>query len=92
MLYYSVLKSVLKSDTNRVVLILFFLPIQNTKTSGRRVRIHVTHESKPDLAIDYIEYLLTNPVNCGFLLSVPKNRLKKLLKILGTAKVVFSLS
>ncbi|XP_030120140.4 condensin-2 complex subunit G2 [Taeniopygia guttata] len=61
-------------------------PTKNTKTSGRRVRIHVTHESKPDLAIDYIEYLLTNPVNCGFLLSVPKNRLKKLLKILGTAK------
>ncbi|NWT68897.1 CNDG2 protein, partial [Prunella himalayana] len=61
-------------------------PTKNTKTSGRRVRIHVTHESKPDLAIDYIEYLLTHPVNCGCLLSVPKNKLQKLLKILGAAK------
>ncbi|NWR15360.1 CNDG2 protein, partial [Emberiza fucata] len=61
-------------------------PTKNTKTSGRRVRIHVTHESKPDLAIDYIEYLLTHPVNCGCLLSVPKNKLKKLLKILGASK------
>ncbi|NWX64614.1 CNDG2 protein, partial [Promerops cafer] len=63
-------------------------PTQDTKTSGRRVRIHVTHESKPDLAIDYIEYLLTHPVNCGCLLSVPKKKLKKLLKILGSAKRV----
>lgn len=92
MLYFSALKSVLKSGTNRVVLVLCFLPTQNTKTSGRRVRIHVTHESKPDLAIDYIEYLLTHPVNCGCLLSVPKNKLKKLLKILGAAKVVFFFS
>ncbi|NXR74238.1 CNDG2 protein, partial [Pycnonotus jocosus] len=61
-------------------------PTKNTKTSQRRVRIHVTHESKPDLAVDYIEYLLTHPVNRGCLLSVPKNKLKKLLKILGAAK------
>ncbi|NWX25657.1 CNDG2 protein, partial [Notiomystis cincta] len=63
-------------------------PAKNTKTSERRVRIHVTHESKPDLAIDYIEYLLTHPVNRGCLLSVPKKNLKKLLKILGAAKRV----
>ncbi|NXD00984.1 CNDG2 protein, partial [Certhia familiaris] len=63
-------------------------PTKNTKTSERRVRIHVTHESKPDLAIDYIEYLLTHPVNRGCLLSVPKKKLKKLLKILGDAKRV----
>ncbi|XP_037985789.1 condensin-2 complex subunit G2 [Motacilla alba alba] len=63
-------------------------PTKNTKTSGRRVRIEVTHQSKPDLAIDYIEYLLTHPVNCGCLLSVPKNKLKKLLKTLGAAKSV----
>ncbi|NXV02076.1 CNDG2 protein, partial [Cettia cetti] len=61
-------------------------PTKNTKTSKRRVRIHVTHESKPDLAVDYVEYLLTHPVNRGCLLSVPKNKLKKLLKVLGTAK------
>ncbi|NXA97790.1 CNDG2 protein, partial [Melanocharis versteri] len=63
-------------------------PTKNTKTSARRVRIHVTHESKPDLAIDYIECLLTHPVNRGCLLSVPKKKLKKLLKILGAAKKV----
>ncbi|NWT51898.1 CNDG2 protein, partial [Erythrocercus mccallii] len=61
-------------------------PTKSTKTSKRRVRIHVTHESKPDLAVDYIEYLLTHPGNRGCLLSVPKNKLKKLLKILGDAK------
>ncbi|NWR52662.1 CNDG2 protein, partial [Regulus satrapa] len=63
-------------------------PKKSTKTSKRRVRIHVTHESKPDLAIDYIEYLLTHPVNRGCLLSVPIKKLKKLLKILGAAKRV----
>ncbi|NWU64023.1 CNDG2 protein, partial [Pterocles burchelli] len=63
-------------------------PQKNIKTSERRVRIHVTHESKPELAIDYIEYLLTHPVNRGCLLSVPKKKLKKLLKILSAAKEV----
>ncbi|XP_009816028.2 condensin-2 complex subunit G2 [Gavia stellata] len=64
------------------------IPRKSIKTSERRVRIHVTHESKPELAIDYIEYLLTHPVNRGCLLSVPKKKLKKLLKILSAAKVV----
>ncbi|KAM6277070.1 condensin-2 complex subunit G2 [Spheniscus humboldti] len=63
-------------------------PRKSIKTSERRVRIHVTHESKPELAIDYIEYLLTHPVNRGCLLSVPKKKLQKLLKILGAAKEV----
>ncbi|KAF1639009.1 Condensin-2 complex subunit G2, partial [Eudyptes filholi] len=63
-------------------------PRKSIKTSERRVRIHVTHESKPELAIDYIEYLLTHPVNRGYLLSVPKKKLQKLLKILGAAKEV----
>ncbi|KAM6410264.1 condensin-2 complex subunit G2 [Pluvialis apricaria] len=61
---------------------------KNIKTTGRRVRINVTHESKPALAVDYIEYLLTHPVNRGCLLSVPKKKLKKLLKILSAAKEV----
>ncbi|NWV23802.1 CNDG2 protein, partial [Origma solitaria] len=63
-------------------------PTKNIKRSGRRVRIHVTHESKPGLAVNYIEYLLTHPVNRGCLLSVPKKKLKNLLKILGAAKKV----
>ncbi|NXA16942.1 CNDG2 protein, partial [Ibidorhyncha struthersii] len=61
---------------------------KSIKTTKRRVRINVTHESKPELAIDYIEYLLTHPVNRGCLLSVPKKKLKKLLKILSAAKEV----
>ncbi|NXJ98651.1 CNDG2 protein, partial [Corythaixoides concolor] len=63
-------------------------PRKIIKTSERRVRIHVTHESKPELALDYIEYLLTHPVNRDCLLSVPKKKLKKLLKILSSAKEV----
>uniref|UniRef100_G1N0U7 Non-SMC condensin II complex subunit G2 n=1 Tax=Meleagris gallopavo TaxID=9103 RepID=G1N0U7_MELGA len=55
----------------------------NVKTSERRVRIHVTQESKPELALDYIEYLLTHPVNRGCLLSVPKKKLNHLLKVLS---------
>ncbi|NXN84882.1 CNDG2 protein, partial [Bombycilla garrulus] len=63
-------------------------PRKSTKTSKRRVRIHVTHQSKPDLAVDYIEYLLTHAVNRGCLLSVSKKKLKKLLKTLSAAKGV----
>ncbi|XP_032913613.1 condensin-2 complex subunit G2 [Catharus ustulatus] len=63
-------------------------PTKNTRTSKHRVHIQITHESKPDLAIDYIEYLLTHPVNRGCLLSVHKKKLKKLLKILSAAKRV----
>ncbi|XP_032865632.2 condensin-2 complex subunit G2 isoform X2 [Tyto alba] len=63
-------------------------PRKSVQTSKRRVRICVTHESKPELAIDYIEYLLTHPVNRDCLLSVPEKKLKKLLKILSDAKEV----
>ncbi|XP_054049064.1 condensin-2 complex subunit G2 isoform X2 [Rissa tridactyla] len=63
-------------------------PRKSIKTTERRVRLHVTQESKPELAIDYIEYLLTHPFNRGCLLSVPKKKLMKLLKILGAAKEV----
>ncbi|NWX20327.1 CNDG2 protein, partial [Aegotheles bennettii] len=61
-------------------------PKKSIQTSERRVRIHVTHELKPDLSLDYIEYLLTHPVNRDCLLSLPKKKLKKLMKILSTAK------
>uniref|UniRef100_A0A6G1R1D3 Non-SMC condensin II complex subunit G2 n=1 Tax=Hypotaenidia okinawae TaxID=2861861 RepID=A0A6G1R1D3_9GRUI len=63
-------------------------PRKSIKTSERRVRIQVTHESKPELAVDYIEYLLSHPGNRDCLLSVPKKKLKKLLKILSAAKEV----
>uniref|UniRef100_A0A669P2F4 Non-SMC condensin II complex subunit G2 n=1 Tax=Phasianus colchicus TaxID=9054 RepID=A0A669P2F4_PHACC len=52
-------------------------------TPRKVLRIHVTHESKPELALDYIEYLLTHPVNRGCLLSVPKKKLNHLLKVLS---------
>ncbi|NXN58759.1 CNDG2 protein, partial [Rynchops niger] len=63
-------------------------PRKSIKTTERRVRLHVTQESKPELAIDYIDYLLTHPFNRDCLLSVPKKKLNKLLKILGAAKEV----
>ncbi|NWV00977.1 CNDG2 protein, partial [Upupa epops] len=63
-------------------------PRKSVKTSRQRVRIHVTHESKPELAADYIEYLMTHPVNRDCLLSVPKKKLKRLLKILSASKEV----
>ncbi|OXB53397.1 hypothetical protein ASZ78_013371, partial [Callipepla squamata] len=63
-------------------------PRKNVKTSERRVRIHVTHESKPGLALDYIEYLLTHPVNRGCLLSAPKKKLNHLLKTLSASKEI----
>ncbi|NXN07189.1 CNDG2 protein, partial [Indicator maculatus] len=63
-------------------------PKKSANTSERRVRIQVPQESKPELAADYIEYLLTHPVNCDCLLSVPKKKLRKLLKILGSSKEV----
>ncbi|NWR93219.1 CNDG2 protein, partial [Furnarius figulus] len=63
-------------------------PRKNVKASGRRVHIHVAQESKPELALDYIEYLLTHPVNRDCLLSVHKKKLKKLLQILSAAKGV----
>ncbi|XP_068790390.1 condensin-2 complex subunit G2 [Struthio camelus] len=63
-------------------------PRKSIKTSERRVRIHVTHGSKPELALDYIEYLLTHPVNRDCLLSVPKKKLNQLLRLLSAAKEV----
>ncbi|OXB80273.1 UNVERIFIED_CONTAM: hypothetical protein H355_013671, partial [Colinus virginianus] len=63
-------------------------PRKNVKTSERRVRIHVTHESKPGLALDYIEYLLTHPVNRACLLSAPKKKLNHLLKTLSASKEI----
>ncbi|NXC42689.1 CNDG2 protein, partial [Penelope pileata] len=65
-------------------------PKKNVKLSERRVRIHVTQESKPELALDYIEYLLTHPVNRGCLLSAPKKKLNHLMKVLSAAKEALS--
>ncbi|XP_020635366.3 condensin-2 complex subunit G2 isoform X1 [Pogona vitticeps] len=59
---------------------------ESNKVSKQRVRIQETHESKPELALDYVEYLLTHYMNRDCLLSLPKEKLNYLLKVLGTAK------
>ncbi|XP_066483949.1 condensin-2 complex subunit G2 [Tiliqua scincoides] len=56
--------------------------------SERRVRIQETHESKPELALDYIEYLMTHNMNRDCLLSLPKETLNQLLKVLEVGKDV----
>ncbi|XP_074842395.1 condensin-2 complex subunit G2 [Carettochelys insculpta] len=63
-------------------------PRKSNTASERRVRIQVTSESKPELALDYIEYLLTHSMNRDCLLSVPKKKLNQLLKVLGAAKEI----
>ncbi|XP_039381772.1 condensin-2 complex subunit G2 [Mauremys reevesii] len=61
-------------------------PRKSNIASERRVRIQVTYQSKPELALDYLEYLLTHSMNRDCLLSVPKKKLNQLLKVLGAAK------
>uniref|UniRef100_A0A803T420 Non-SMC condensin II complex subunit G2 n=1 Tax=Anolis carolinensis TaxID=28377 RepID=A0A803T420_ANOCA len=60
----------------------------NGEGSERRVRIQETHESKPELALDYTEYLLTHYMNWNCLLSLPKEKLNQLLEVLEAAKDV----
>ncbi|XP_034615905.1 condensin-2 complex subunit G2 isoform X2 [Trachemys scripta elegans] len=63
-------------------------PRKSNTASERRVRIQVTYQSKPELALDYLEYLLTHSMNRDCLLSVPKKKLNQLLKVLGAAKEI----
>ncbi|XP_053122187.1 condensin-2 complex subunit G2 [Hemicordylus capensis] len=58
------------------------------RTSERRVRIQEMHESKPELALDYVEYLLMHSMNRDCLLSLSKEKLNQLLKVLEAAKDV----
>ncbi|KAM9308200.1 condensin-2 complex subunit G2 [Gastrophryne carolinensis] len=58
------------------------------KNSGRQVRIQDTMECKPDLAIDYVEYIMTHNMNRDCLLSAQTNKLNNLLKQLGLVKEV----
>ncbi|KAJ7322173.1 hypothetical protein JRQ81_018460 [Phrynocephalus forsythii] len=59
---------------------------ENNRASKQRVRIQETHESKPELALDYTEYLLTHYMNRESLLSLSKEKLNHLLKVLETSK------
>lgn len=65
---------------------LFF---QSNSASKRKVQIRDTRPVKPELALVYIEYLLTHPKNRECLLSAPRKKLNHLLKALETSKVTF---
>ncbi|XP_075127654.1 condensin-2 complex subunit G2 [Leptodactylus fuscus] len=56
--------------------------------SGRQVRIQDTMESKPELALDYMDYIMTHTMNRECLLSVQTKKLNSLLKVLGLVKEV----
>nr|DBA25095.1 TPA: hypothetical protein GDO54_012665 [Pyxicephalus adspersus] len=58
------------------------------KDSARKVRIQDTMECKPDLALKYIEYLLTQNMNRDCLLASQTNKLNNLFKQLGLVKEV----
>ena len=55
--------------------------------SKRKVEINDTCSVKPELALLYMEYLLTHPKNRECLLSVPQKKLYQLLKALEGSKV-----
>ncbi|XP_042556945.1 condensin-2 complex subunit G2 [Dipodomys spectabilis] len=59
---------------------------KSNMASKRKVQIHDTRPVKPDLALVYMEYLLTHPKNRECLLSAPRKKLNHLLKALETSK------
>uniref|UniRef100_A0ABI7VUC3 Non-SMC condensin II complex subunit G2 n=1 Tax=Felis catus TaxID=9685 RepID=A0ABI7VUC3_FELCA len=59
---------------------------KSNSASKRKVQIHDTRPVKPDLALVYIEYLLTHPKNRQCLLSAPRKKLNHLLKALEMSK------
>uniref|UniRef100_A0A2K6KWN3 Non-SMC condensin II complex subunit G2 n=1 Tax=Rhinopithecus bieti TaxID=61621 RepID=A0A2K6KWN3_RHIBE len=59
---------------------------KSNTASKRRVQIHDTRPVKPELALVYIEYLLTHPKNRECLLFAPRKKLNHLLKALETSK------
>uniref|UniRef100_A0A286XNQ2 Condensin-2 complex subunit G2 n=1 Tax=Cavia porcellus TaxID=10141 RepID=A0A286XNQ2_CAVPO len=52
----------------------------------RKVQIQDTRPVKPELALVYMEYLLTHPKNRECLLSAPQRKLRQLLKALEVSK------
>ncbi|XP_054989833.1 condensin-2 complex subunit G2 isoform X1 [Sorex araneus] len=62
-------------------------PSKSSSASKRKVQVHDPHPAKPELALVYIEYLLTHPKNRECLLSAPRKKLNQLLKALGASKV-----
>ncbi|KAG8430869.1 hypothetical protein GDO86_019838 [Hymenochirus boettgeri] len=64
---------------------------RSRKDSTRQVRIQDTRESKPSLALYYIEYIMTHTMNRDCLLSLQTKKLNHLLKVLGLVKEVLLL-
>uniref|UniRef100_A0A452QMF3 Condensin-2 complex subunit G2 n=1 Tax=Ursus americanus TaxID=9643 RepID=A0A452QMF3_URSAM len=59
---------------------------KSNSASKRKVQIHDPRPVKPELALVYIEYLLTHPKNRQCLLSAPQKKLNHLLKALEMSK------
>ncbi|XP_047468058.1 condensin-2 complex subunit G2 [Mugil cephalus] len=65
------------------------LPKQGDKaTGGRKVRIHETMDAKPDLALTYLEYLLSHAWTREKVLALGQNPLKLLHTVLGNWRSV----
>ncbi|XP_045444967.1 condensin-2 complex subunit G2 isoform X2 [Pipistrellus kuhlii] len=60
---------------------------KTNSASKRKVQIHDPRPLKPELALVYIEYLLTHPKNRECLLSAPRKKLSHLLRALGMSKM-----
>ncbi|XP_062956346.1 condensin-2 complex subunit G2 [Cynocephalus volans] len=68
-----------------------WLPVKQPQTksnsaSKRKVQIHDPRPLKPELALVYVEYLLTHPQNRECLLSAPRKKLNHLLRALESSK------
>ncbi|KAM4689298.1 condensin-2 complex subunit G2 [Discoglossus pictus] len=61
---------------------------EKKKRKDSKVRIQDTMETKPELVLDYIEYMMTHTMNRDCLLSVQTKKLNQLLKLLGVVKEV----
>ncbi|XP_028629032.1 condensin-2 complex subunit G2 [Grammomys surdaster] len=61
-------------------------PTKSNLSSKREVQINDTCSVKPEIALLYMEYLLTHPKNRECLLSAPQKKLNQLLKALEGSK------
>lgn len=60
---------------------------QTHDSTARRVRIQETMEAKPDLGLDFLDYLLVNPPTRDAVVNVAQRKLKPLVKALDSYKV-----
>lgn len=62
-------------------------PSQGNANTSRKVRIQETVEAKPDLGLDYLEYLVSRTSTRDCILPFRQGQLKQLHKALGAWKV-----